>query len=81
VTTSENAEVADLIPYNACTIRDQAEQKVYSYLGKQAIPAFNPDLTHCGWMRSSTSRLAKHLVSRALNFGFLAMGTAICKTN
>jgi tRNA-2-methylthio-N6-dimethylallyladenosine synthase len=42
----ENAEVADLILYNTCTIRDQAEQKVYSYLGKQAIrKKTNPDLT------------------------------------
>ncbi len=28
---------ADLVLYNTCTIRDNAEQKVYSYLGKQAI--------------------------------------------
>ena len=42
----DNAEVADLILYNTCTIRDQAEQKVYSYLGKQAIrKKTNPDLT------------------------------------
>ena len=27
---------ADLILYNTCTIRDSAEQKVYSYLGRQA---------------------------------------------
>lgn len=27
---------ADLVLYNTCTIRDNAEQKVYSYLGKQA---------------------------------------------
>ncbi len=28
---------ADLVLYNTCTIRDNAEQKVYSYLGRQAI--------------------------------------------
>ncbi len=27
---------ADLVVYNTCTIRDNAEQKVYSYLGRQA---------------------------------------------
>ena len=27
---------ADLVIYNTCTIRDNAEQKVYSYLGRQA---------------------------------------------
>ncbi|MGF1515111.1 MAG: tRNA (N6-isopentenyl adenosine(37)-C2)-methylthiotransferase MiaB, partial [Elainellaceae cyanobacterium] len=29
-------EKADLVLYNTCTIRDNAEQKVYSYLGRQA---------------------------------------------
>lgn len=29
-------ENADLVLYNTCTIRDNAEQKVYSYLGRQA---------------------------------------------
>lgn len=33
---SEDPDQADLILYNTCTIRDNAEQKVYSYLGKQA---------------------------------------------
>ncbi len=28
---------ADIVVYNTCTIRDNAEQKVYSYLGRQAI--------------------------------------------
>ena len=32
---SENPNDADLILYNTCTIRDNAEQKVYSYLGRQ----------------------------------------------
>ena len=26
---------ADVVLYNTCTIRDNAEQKVYSYLGRQ----------------------------------------------
>jgi tRNA-2-methylthio-N6-dimethylallyladenosine synthase len=32
----DDAERADLVLYNTCTIRDNAEQKVYSYLGRQA---------------------------------------------
>ncbi|WP_320675339.1 tRNA (N6-isopentenyl adenosine(37)-C2)-methylthiotransferase MiaB [Prochlorococcus sp. MIT 1341] len=36
--TQANAELeADLVLYNTCTIRDNAEQKVYSYLGRQAL--------------------------------------------
>ncbi len=31
-----NEHEADLVVYNTCTIRDNAEQKVYSYLGRQA---------------------------------------------
>lgn len=27
---------ADVLLYNTCTIRDNAEQKLYSYLGRQA---------------------------------------------
>ncbi len=37
---------ADLVLYNTCTIRDNAEQKVYSYLGRQAKRKHQkPDLT------------------------------------
>ncbi|MEB3331764.1 MAG: tRNA (N6-isopentenyl adenosine(37)-C2)-methylthiotransferase MiaB [Synechococcaceae cyanobacterium] len=37
---------ADLVLYNTCTIRDNAEQKVYSYLGRQARrKRSNPRLT------------------------------------
>jgi tRNA-2-methylthio-N6-dimethylallyladenosine synthase len=32
----DEPENADLVLYNTCTIRDNAEQKVYSYLGRQA---------------------------------------------
>ncbi len=35
-TWTERPENADLVLYNTCTIRDNAEQKVYSYLGRQA---------------------------------------------
>ena len=36
---------ADLVLYNTCSIRDSAEQKVYSYLGRQAIrKRQNPNL-------------------------------------
>ncbi|MFM7365086.1 MAG: tRNA (N6-isopentenyl adenosine(37)-C2)-methylthiotransferase MiaB [Cuspidothrix sp.] len=33
---SEDPNQANVILYNTCTIRDNAEQKVYSYLGRQA---------------------------------------------
>ena len=33
---TDQPENADLVLYNTCTIRDNAEQKVYSYLGRQA---------------------------------------------
>ncbi|HEY9690150.1 MAG TPA: tRNA (N6-isopentenyl adenosine(37)-C2)-methylthiotransferase MiaB [Coleofasciculaceae cyanobacterium] len=43
---TEEPEDADLILYNTCTIRDNAEQKVYSYLGRQAKrKQTNPELT------------------------------------
>ena len=35
-TWTDFPEDADLVLYNTCTIRDNAEQKVYSYLGRQA---------------------------------------------
>ncbi|MGG6297395.1 tRNA (N6-isopentenyl adenosine(37)-C2)-methylthiotransferase MiaB [Leptolyngbya sp. AN02str] len=43
---SESPDDANVILYNTCTIRDNAEQKVYSYLGKQAKRKQDePDLT------------------------------------
>ena len=43
---SEDPNEADVILYNTCTIRDNDEQKVYSYLGKQAKRKHEkPDLT------------------------------------
>nr|WP_290226857.1 tRNA (N6-isopentenyl adenosine(37)-C2)-methylthiotransferase MiaB [Trichocoleus desertorum] len=43
---SEDPNDANLILYNTCTIRDNAEQKVYSYLGRQARRKHEqPDLT------------------------------------
>lgn len=42
----ENPLEADVVLYNTCTIRDNAEQKVYSYLGRQAKrKQERPDLT------------------------------------
>ncbi len=44
--SSENPNDANVILYNTCTIRDNAEQKVYSYLGRQAKRKHEqPDLT------------------------------------
>ena len=43
---TEDPDRANLLVYNTCTIRDNAEQKVYSYLGKQAKRKHQePDLT------------------------------------
>ena len=36
-TVAGDEHTADLVLYNTCTIRDNAEQKVYSYLGRQAL--------------------------------------------
>lgn len=43
---TEDPDLANVLVYNTCTIRDNAEQKVYSYLGKQAKRKHQePDLT------------------------------------
>ncbi|MCS6959887.1 MAG: tRNA (N6-isopentenyl adenosine(37)-C2)-methylthiotransferase MiaB [Pseudanabaenaceae cyanobacterium SKYGB_i_bin29] len=43
---TENIDEAKLVLYNTCSIRDNAEQKVYSYLGRQAKRKhIEPDLT------------------------------------
>ncbi len=43
---AEQPDDASVILYNTCTIRDSAEQKVYSYLGRQAKRKHRePDLT------------------------------------
>ncbi|NJK40444.1 MAG: tRNA (N6-isopentenyl adenosine(37)-C2)-methylthiotransferase MiaB [Acaryochloridaceae cyanobacterium SU_2_1] len=43
---TETPDQAQLVLYNTCTIRDNAEQKVYSYLGRQAKrKQTEPDLT------------------------------------
>jgi len=45
-THTDEAEKADLVLYNTCSIRDNAEQKVYSYLGRQARrKQLNPNIT------------------------------------
>ncbi len=44
--SSDDPNDANIILYNTCTIRDNAEQKVYSYLGRQAKRKHKqPDLT------------------------------------
>ncbi len=44
--STDDPNDANLILYNTCTIRDNAEQKVYSYLGRQAKrKRQEPDLT------------------------------------
>ncbi|MGD1937121.1 MAG: tRNA (N6-isopentenyl adenosine(37)-C2)-methylthiotransferase MiaB [Cyanophyceae cyanobacterium] len=46
MTSVDDPNQADLVLYNTCTIRDNAEQKVYSYLGRQAKrKQHKPDLT------------------------------------
>lgn len=45
-TPTEDVNEAKLVLYNTCSIRDNAEQKVYSYLGRQAKRKHaEPDLT------------------------------------
>jgi tRNA-2-methylthio-N6-dimethylallyladenosine synthase len=55
---TDEADHADLILYNTCTIRDNAEHKVYSYLGRQAKRKqgeSSPDLSGDG-LRCSARR-------------------------
>lgn len=40
-TCAEDASDADVVIFNTCSIRDKAEQKVYSALGKQV------HINHC----------------------------------
>ena len=55
---------ADLVLYNTCTIRDSAEQKVYSYLGRQAkrkhkIPELKLVIAGCLAQQEGASLLRK----------------------
>ena len=55
---------ADLVLYNTCTIRDNAEQKVYSYLGRQAkrkhkIPELKLVIAGCLAQQEGESLLRK----------------------
>jgi len=55
---------ADLVLYNTCTIRDNAEQKVYSYLGRQAkrkhkLPSLKLVIAGCLAQQEGASLLRK----------------------
>ncbi len=61
---AEDEFEADLVLYNTCTIRDSAEQKVYSYLGKQAkrkhkIPELKLIIAGCLAQQEGASLLRK----------------------
>ncbi len=61
---AEDEFEADLVLYNTCTIRDSAEQKVYSYLGRQAkrkhkIPELKLVVAGCLAQQEGASLLRK----------------------
>jgi len=61
---AEDEFEADLVLYNTCTIRDSAEQKVYSYLGRQAkrkhkIPELKLVIAGCLAQQEGASLLRK----------------------
>ncbi len=61
---AEDEFEADLVLYNTCTIRDSAEQKVYSYLGRQAkrkhkIPELKIVVAGCLAQQEGASLLRK----------------------
>ena len=49
----DDEHTADLVLYNTCTIRDNAEQKVYSYLGRQAQRKRG---VHCSQLRAKRAQ-------------------------
>ena len=61
---AEDEFEADLVLYNTCTIRDSAERKVYSYLGRQAkrkhkIPELKLIIAGCLAQQEGASLLRK----------------------
>ena len=54
---------ADLVLYNTCTIRDNAEQKVYSYLGRQAQRKRGTPTSPWWWQVAWPSRRANHCLA------------------
>ena len=60
VVVTQNPEDADIILFNTCSVREKAQEKVFSDLGRiKHLKALNPDLVIGAFLSKKPKRLKK----------------------